>query len=69
MRRLIFYVYIAGMLGALMSCIAILSNIPPNHPDFWPAMAIALLNLFYALLLAELLLRPLKHKYEQMIAG
>jgi len=67
-RRIIFYVYISGVIGTLVSLIAIFSNLTFHHTDFWPAMAISLISLLYSVIIAESLLRPLKHKYEQMLA-
>lgn len=65
-RRIIFYSYVSGVLGAILSLIAIFSNITPEESSFWPAMAIALISPLHAILFSELILRPLKHKYEQV---
>jgi flagellar motor component MotA len=66
-RMLIIYCYSSGLLGSFIGFIAIFSNITPTNPDFWTATAIALMPIFWGLLLAELAFRPLKHKIEQLL--
>lgn len=67
-RRIIYYAYMAGIFGTVISTIAIFSNLTPDSPDFWPSLAISFISLLYALIFAELILRPLKHKYEQILS-
>lgn len=66
-RRIIFYTYVSGGLGAIVSLIAIFSNLTPSNSDYWPALAISMTSTFSAVLFAELILRPLKHRFEQIV--
>lgn len=75
LKQLIFYCYSAGAVSSLVGVIAVLMA-PANMNVSWPyppasetnmGLGIALLTLLYAAMLAELVLRPLKHCLERML--
>jgi len=73
LNKLITYCHVSGGISSLVGGIAVLMTLEPNqyHPDaeypFAMGIGIALLTSLYALMLAELILRPLKHQIERLL--
>jgi len=73
LNKMITYCYVSGAISSLVGIIAVLMTIEPQqyHPDATYPLAIglgvALLTSLYALMLAELILRPLKHQIERLL--
>jgi len=73
LNKLITYCHVSGGISSLVGVIAVLMTLEPNqyHPDaeypFAMGIGIALLTSLYALMLAELILRPLKHQIERLL--
>jgi transcriptional regulator with XRE-family HTH domain len=73
LNRLITYCHVSGVISSLVGIITVLITLEPQqyHPDAEYPLAIgigvSLLTSLYALMLAELILRPLKHKIERLL--
>jgi len=73
LNKLITYCHVSGGISSLVGVIAVLMTLEPNqyHPDaeypFAMGIGISLLTSLYALMLAELILRPLKHQIERLL--
>jgi flagellar motor component MotA len=73
LNRLITYCHVSGVISSLVGIIAVLMTHEPQqyHPDaIYPlaiGIGVSLLTFLYALMLAELILRPLKHKIERLL--
>jgi len=73
LNKLITYCHVSGGISSLVGIIAVLMTLDPHHyqPDAKYPLAIgigvALLTSLYAAMLAELILRPLKHQIERLL--
>jgi len=73
LNKLITYCHVSGGISSLVGIIAVLMTTLPsqNHPDatypFAVGIGISLLTSLYAAMLAELILRPLKHQIERLL--
>jgi DNA-binding XRE family transcriptional regulator/flagellar motor component MotA len=73
LNKLITYCHVSGGISSLVGVVAVLMTLDPNqyHPDavypFAMGVGVALLTSLYALMLAELILRPLKHQIERLL--
>ncbi len=73
LNKLITYCHVSGVISSLVGIVAVLMTLDPQqyHLDAKYPLAIgigvSLLTSLYALMLAELILRPLKHKIERLL--
>ncbi len=73
LHKLITYCHVSGVISSLVGIVAVLMTLDPQqyHSNAKYPLAIgigvSLLTSLYALMLAELILRPLKHKVERLL--